>query len=233
MNRLPCNHCPLAGRCLYNKNSQAFKLLRRLEKMLDKTEESAQVLLTSFMRHLNFLKEEKFISANDELTEDGKWAAKLRLDQPLIIAAGIRAHAWPEDDPALLAALIAPFVMDNERPSEPLATLRTLPPEFASAWLRLEKAVDPLVRRQREKGFEVPTLNMRAALAIYTWATRDDWNEAVRIYGKDEGDLAMLTFRTADNLRQLASLYETHPALAVSARRARDLILREPVTVPL
>jgi hypothetical protein len=45
--------------------------------------------------------------------------------------------------------------------------------------------------------------------------------------------MAMLAFRTADHLRQIASLSETHPNLAATARRAVDLILKEPVTVPL
>jgi len=233
MKGLPCNTCQLAEKCLYNNDSQIFKLLRRLDKLQAETEESAHLLFSSFLWHLKFLKEEGFVTTNDELTEDGKWAAKLRLDHPLIMAAGIRAHAWPEDDPALLASLIAPFVVDNEKPPEPLGTLRTIPPELAPAWLHLGKAVDPLIRRQGERGFATPVLNIRPALAMYSWATHNEWNEAVQIYGKDEGDLAMLTFRTADNLRQFASLSETHPALAVTARRARDMILREPVTVPL
>jgi ATP-dependent RNA helicase HelY len=38
--------------------------------------------------------------------------------------------------------------------------------------------------------------------------------------------------RTADHLRQVLNLKETHPVLARTAREAIDLILREPVFLP-
>ncbi|MBW1708702.1 MAG: DEAD/DEAH box helicase [Deltaproteobacteria bacterium] len=233
MRRLPCNTCQLAKNCMYDRNSKVYKLLMRLAKLRAETRESAQLIWSSFFRHLKFLQEEGFVTTDDELTEDGKWAAKLRLDHPLVIASGIRAHAWPENDPVLLAAIIAPFVMDNDKQAEPLGTLINIPPELAPAWFYLIEVVGPLIRRQRERGFDIPRLNLRAALAIYSWATEGEWSEVVRLYGQDEGDLAMLAFRVADNLRQFASLSDTHPDLAASARRATDLILKEPVTIPL
>ncbi|MBW2567191.1 MAG: hypothetical protein JRE24_10055, partial [Deltaproteobacteria bacterium] len=48
--------------------------------------------------------------------------------------------------------------------------------------------------------------------------------------GMAEGDLAMLVSRTADNLRQIASLTKVYPAIAGSAAEAIAIILREPVT---
>jgi hypothetical protein len=41
--------------------------------------------------------------------------------------------------------------------------------------------------------------------------------------------MAMLILRTADNLRQIKSLKETHPEMAELALKARESILREPV----
>ncbi len=43
-----------------------------------------------------------------------------------------------------------------------------------------------------------------------------------------EGDLAMLVSRTADNLRQVASLTNVYPAIAKTSAQAISLILREP-----
>jgi superfamily II RNA helicase len=45
----------------------------------------------------------------------------------------------------------------------------------------------------------------------------------------DEGDMASLIMRTADHLRQVANLKETHPRLAETAEEAIRRILREPV----
>ena len=44
--------------------------------------------------------------------------------------------------------------------------------------------------------------------------------------------MASLILRTAENLRQLRSLKQSHPQLASNAHQARELILREPVIVP-
>jgi hypothetical protein len=41
--------------------------------------------------------------------------------------------------------------------------------------------------------------------------------------------MAMLITRTADHLRQVAGLSDTHPELAETAREAIELIFREPV----
>ncbi len=51
----------------------------------------------------------------------------------------------------------------------------------------------------------------------------------LQMAGIADGDLAMLVLRTADNLRQIASLRETHPEMAELALKAREAILREPV----
>ena len=42
------------------------------------------------------------------------------------------------------------------------------------------------------------------------------------ISGLDEGDLAMLIYRTADSLRQLEGLTQSHPHLAASATEASN-----------
>jgi len=54
-------------------------------------------------------------------------------------------------------------------------------------------------------------------------------DEIIQGAGIVDGDMAMLVLRTADNLRQLTSLKETHPDIANLALKARDTILREPV----
>ena len=43
-----------------------------------------------FLKHLAFLKQENFVDENERLTENGLWASKLRLDQPLLIAECLR-----------------------------------------------------------------------------------------------------------------------------------------------
>jgi superfamily II RNA helicase len=50
-------------------------------------------LWEDFCRHLEFLKTEGFVNKEGRLTEDGHWASKLRLDQPLLVAECLRKNA--------------------------------------------------------------------------------------------------------------------------------------------
>jgi superfamily II RNA helicase len=71
-----------------------------------------------------------------------------------------------------------------------------------------------------------------AGAAVFAWALGAEFNEAVDLYGGAEGDLSQLIYRTADNLRQIISLRDSHPRLADTAGEANDLLLRPPVVVP-
>ena len=228
---LECGHCPVFEECQGNSKGKISRLMKKLE-YLEATAEAPGVnLWASFLKHLEFLKSENFVEAEGELTEDGRWTSQLRLDHPLLIAAGIREKAWPEENPALLASMVAPFVVDKEMTSDALPV--RIAPELAQYWLGLEAAIEPLKTRLQTAGFPTPRLNLRPALAIHAWATSNDWDLAVELYGHDPGDMAMLVFRTADNLRQIANLRETHPKLGPTATAAVALILKEPVIVPL
>jgi hypothetical protein len=46
----------------------------------------------------------------------------------------------------------------------------------------------------------------------------------------EEGDLAMLVVRTADNLRHIRHLKDVFPEAAATAAEAIDKIMREPVS---
>ena len=48
-------------------------------------------------------------------------------------------------------------------------------------------------------------------------------------YDMEEGDLAMLILRTADNLRHIRALSEDFPQVSAAAAEAIDMILRDPV----
>ncbi|MEW5722763.1 MAG: DEAD/DEAH box helicase [Thermodesulfobacteriota bacterium] len=231
LDRLPCRGCPLEATCRQDPGGRIGSRLAKLDILEAESRASGRLLWSSFLRHLAFLKAEGFVDQEDRLTEDGLWASQLRLDHPLLFAAGIRAGAWPEGDPALLAAVVAPFVADRE--TEVLDQSLKAPPRLAAAWLKIEAALTPLAQRLQAQGFLTPAPSLRPALAIHHWAVTNEWEAAVRLYGQDPGDMAMLVFRAADHLRQLAGLARTHPKLAPTAREAMDLILKEPVLFPI
>ena len=63
------------------------------------------------------------------------------------------------------------------------------------------------------------------------WARNVPWEQLLTYVPVNEGDMASLIMRTADHLRQIANLKETHPQLSTVAANAIELILREPVYI--
>jgi superfamily II RNA helicase len=232
MAALPCRECAHLRQCEPKKRSRFREKINRALKVRGRLDEVTNQLWREFERHFHFLKEEGYLSEAGKLSADGIWASQLRLDQPLMVAESIRHDVFPSEDPALLAGLIAPFVTDRDNQGEPLERLNLLHPALGQAFARMVSTLHPLRRRLRQHGFVVNPLPFWPAAAIYTWALGSSWEDLLEISGLDEGDLAMLIYRTADSLRQLQGLSRTHPLLATTATEAIRRLLREPVLVP-
>ncbi len=224
---LACLQCPLYDAC-QDAKSELHGLLNQAEAALSRVQEESHAFWYDFVRHLEFLRAEGFADALGRLTADGRWASNLRLDQPILIAEAIRQEAMPQEDPVLLAALLALFVDDREREGE----ARYLSQRLTDGFVHLRRALEPMLERLRQWGFETPIMPMPAASAIFAWGLGTEFSDVAVLYGAGEGDLANLIYRTADNLRQVASLHDTHPKLAATAREAVELMLRPPVVVP-
>jgi superfamily II RNA helicase len=226
---LICRQCGHFRTCHGKPRGRLKRVLEGFALTWDRAYAVRMGLWNDFSRHLAFLKEEGFVTEENTLTHDGMWASQLRLDQPLMIAEGLRKGVFSDSDPALLAALVAPFVHDRDVDMK-LDTSR-VPKRLLESCERMKKALAPLVERKVVRGFEVRPISLWPAATIYGWANGQPWDKVLEIAGMAEGDLAMLVTRTADNLRQLASLTKAHPAVAQKALEAIGIILREPVAV--
>jgi superfamily II RNA helicase len=184
-------------------------------------------LWEDFCRHMDFLIEEGFVDKNGRPTDTGAWASKLRLDQPLLIAECLKREAFPKSDAKLFAAVVAPFVYDGVQSIKIIH--KKTPGELRHAVDRVFQSVKPLMERMKTAGFEVHPVYRWPAAVMYDWAEGADWDELVHEFGIADGDLAALVLRTADNLRQIMSLKETHPVMAELAMQAKEAIFREPV----
>ncbi len=229
---LPCGQCPHLSQCEPRKRSRFREQINRVMRVRSRLDEVTNRLWHEFNRYFHFLQKEGYLDQAGSLTGDGIWASQLRLDQPLMVAESIRRNVFPHHDPAMLAGLVATFVTDRENQGEPLERLNLLHPALGQAFAGMVSALHPLRRRLRQQGFVVNPLSFWPAAAIYTWVSGSSWEKLVEISGLDEGDLAMLIYRTADSLRQLEGLARTHPSLAASATEAIQRLLREPVLVP-
>lgn len=229
---LPCPRCALFGPCQKGSKHPFSQFVQNYFAHRSHLLSVQETLWRSFRQHLRILQEEGYVTPRGHLTEDGLWASKLRLDQPLLVSELIRKRVLPESNPALLAALMAPFVMDRDRPGESqLSSLIWKYPDLAKPYFAIIQTLRPLREKLHAEGFETPPLPFWTVVTVFHWAQGETWDVVRNLTGIDEGDLTMVILRTADHLRQVESLTETHPNLAASARQAIERILREPVLV--
>jgi superfamily II RNA helicase len=228
------SHTPLEIENLLKRSFATYLLVsrantREIEKGSDhkRQEEIHSLLWEDFEDHLAFLKETGFVDETDQLTEDGKWASKLRIDQPLVVAEGLRKGILPDDDPALLAAVMASFV--NERESNDRMEGRLLPNKLTKCMRRIHKELHGFMRHLVSRRFGVRPLYLRPAATLYAWARGIPWEMVARDFEIAEGDLSMLILRTGDHLRHVRTLTDVFPQAAQCAEDAMTAILRDPV----
>lgn len=226
------SHTPEQIELLLQKSFAAFLIKKTGRKLSGKkpVKYTEKFLEHDFIRHINFLKENRYVKDNGELTDDGVWASMLRVDQPLMIAEGFRLRAFPEDDPCLLAGIIAAFVNEDET-DENIKNIDILSSKLVSSFLDIKKKLSPFAKHMAEKNFDVRKLFLRPAVTIYNWAYGKSWEEVLAVSKIPEGNLAMLILRTADNLRHIRALSSTFPKASQTADKAIDLIMKEPVTM--
>jgi len=184
-------------------------------------------LWLDFLRHLDFLKATGYVTPQNELTPDGRWASQLRVDQPLLIAEGFRRGLFPQTDPDVLAAIIACFV--NDRETDDRISRKLVPPVLANAYLEVTKGLAGFAGKMIECNFEVRPLLLRPAATVCAWSQGISWDSVLRAAEIEEGDLATLILRTADNLRHVRNLKDVFPEAAAAAGKSIERILREPV----
>ncbi|MGD9138721.1 MAG: DEAD/DEAH box helicase [Desulfobacterales bacterium] len=187
-------------------------------------------LWKNFMHHLKFLIDTGFVNTEYELTRDGQWASQLRVDQPLLIAEGFRSGVFPQSDPDMLAAVIAAFVYDRESDDRNIEKL--VSDSLRETFVKVTGALKPFAAQMTKNKFEVRSLQLRPAVTVHAWARGESWERVMKIAEMEEGDLAMLIVRTADNLRHIRGLKDVFPEAAQAASLAIARIMREPVLAP-
>lgn len=229
---LPCSGCGVLKFCNPRKNKPLGKALNNFRSIAHMIDGVGDTLWINFKRHVRFLRETGFVDEEGRLTPDGIWASKLRLDQPLLIAEAIRNNGFKDVSPELLAGLIALFVWDRTQDVETrLGSFEGLD-ILDNAYYRLMESMEDIIGLKESRGFHYPRIMFWPCAALYLWTKGLPWNSLMESIPIGEGDMASLIVRTADHLRQVSNLKETHPDLAGAAREAMGLMLREPVFLP-
>jgi superfamily II RNA helicase len=226
---LPCETCGYFKDCHTKKNRELHKILDELRTLLLQFEGRGGGLWISFKHHLRFLKETGFVDDADHLTPDGLWASKLRLDHPLLIAEAIRKGAFESISPEILSGCISPFVWDRVQDLELKVHSPISLDVMGTAFSHVMESIEHIRGLKVKRGFDNPPILFWPSASLYLWAKGLPWDQLIHFVPVEEGDMASLVMRTADHLRQVINLSESHPDLAHSAEAAIELILREPV----
>jgi len=223
------SHTPGQIEDLLQKSFATYTLIKRRKKRpIRKPFKNEHThLRKDFLHHLDFLKKTGYATESGTLTDDGIWASQLRVDQPLMIAEGFRREIFPESDPALLAAMIALFVYEREADGVIENTFK--PKTLMAAFRKVKNNMEPFAVYMKDRCFNIRPLYLRPAATIFAWATGQPWDHVLSFAEMEEGDLAMLILRTADNLRHVRSLNRVFPKASETAATAIELILRSPV----
>ena len=230
--KMPCDGCGHLNDCHGKRNRELQWSLKSFRSLANSMEGTGEGLWISFKRHLRFLKETNFVDEKDSLTADGIWASKLRLDQPLLIAEAIRKGGFDSLSPEAMAGCIALFVWDRDQDVDLRVEDTEALKDIEEGVKRVAASMEEVMALKAKRGFENPPILFWPAVAVFLWAGNTSWEDLLRCVPIGEGDMASMIVRTADHLRQVANLKETHPGLAAIAKKAIDLILREPVLIP-
>ena len=175
LNLLPCTGCSHVKDCHSRKNRHLGTLLRDFRAFADNSERMGEGLWISFKRHLRFLKETNFVKEDDSLTDDGIWASKLRLDQPLLIAEAIRKGGFNDLTPEVLAGSIAPFVWDRDQDVDLRIGGSLDISSMENAFERVLESMNSVRSLKSERGFNSPEIMFWPAAAIYMWSKGVPW----------------------------------------------------------
>jgi superfamily II RNA helicase len=228
---LPCETCDHIKECHTRRNKDLKRILGRFRSLAYQMQGERGGVWVSFKRHLRFLKETGFVDEKDRLTPDGYWASKLRLDHPLLIAEAIRKGAFSQVSPEVTAGCLAPFVWDRVQELELKIESPFALKDCEEAFEKVLHSIEDMRRLKVKRGFENPPIFFWPAVALYLWTKGVPWHQLLSIIPIDEGDMASLIVRTADHLRQVTNLEDSHPRLASVAYTAIEQILREPVFI--
>ncbi|MDR1657430.1 MAG: DEAD/DEAH box helicase [Deltaproteobacteria bacterium] len=193
-----------------------------------------------FQYRVKFLIEVGLVTSSGRLTSEGLLAAKLRVDNPLIMYAAITSGAMPLSLPhlaGLTAALAAPISGDDKFHEDRNLSNRLKFPHkqhssLASEFTNLQRAVKPMITMLKKWDFPAPIgFDDVKTTAVFDWTSHHNFNEAVKILRGYPGDLVRLVLLTAENLNQIAGLddFPELTNLATSAESARQAIMVSPV----
>jgi len=214
----PCPICPCRPTC-----AKEFKAANTVKQEWLHHTRTVQSLRTGlwhkFQERANTLQSLGYLDHVHKLTADGEWARLIRIDYSLLITELIRARAFVDATPQVLAGLMSCISYENDRPG----SFPRISPTLAALLAVARRMADSLALQ-----VDPPLLRADVGGLAERWVgdTAVTWAQLCRSTSMAEGDIYRLLSRTLEYLSQVHQLQSTHPDLASIAAEAISRIRR-------
>lgn len=177
--------------------------------------------LKAVLHHYGYLE-------GDHPTPAGVTAASLRAEHELLVAESLRSGAMDELTPPEFAAVATALVSEEMRPS---SWVKVVPTGAAiPALQQITRIAREMRMVQRRNSLELDTrIHADASGLTQLWAEEVDWADLMNLTNLDDGDAVRIFRRTGDLLEQIQHAPMLPEHLQDTARRAVELLDREPV----
>lgn len=171
-----------------------------------------------------------YLQDNDgvtEVTDAGRWLAKLYAEKDLTVAECLRRGVWAELDPASLAAAVSAIVYEARReehgsPRIPAGPGGSLQRAIADT-VDIAEELTQIEQDHRVKPADLPDLGIVAAM--YAWASGARLDEVLEDLEIEAGDFVRWSKQVIDLLDQVA-VAAPEESTRTTARRAVELVRR-------
>jgi ATP-dependent RNA helicase HelY len=220
----PCHRCP-------DRENHArwaerwWRLRRETDGIQRKIDGRTNSVAKTFDRICELLVEMGYLGDGGQtITGDGDRLRQLYTEKDLLAAESLREGVWRRLDPPSLAAIVSPLVHEPRReetgltPRWPNDDVREAYDRMIRIWSDLEDA---------EGALALPRTGMPdggLAWAMHRWASGQRLEDVLRGTDLAAGDFVRRCKQVIDLLGQLTDAAD--PALATTARRASDSVLR-------
>jgi ATP-dependent RNA helicase HelY len=164
--------------------------------------------------------------SKEQVTEEGRWLADVRVDRPLLVGEALRHGLFENTEPQQIAGLMAGLASDGDRNYGELH----LSDNILAILDKFEQIAYEVSDIEWKNGIEpAAEMNMSAIATAEAWAAGMTWDQLVAKTKAEEGDLVRLLSRTGEALIQVSQLKKTKPEAARLASQTAEIILREPI----
>lgn len=223
----PCNGCPKQKPCS-KQMSQVRRFKKQIKELNSLIAQRKNVYWEEFQKIVDLLKEKKYLDAKHSPTELGKICASIRSDNSFLITEVLQMDIFDKLNPGEFAATLSSLIIDENRGRDAIFVHAS--PKVFDAFKEIQGIGRKVLQSQRSHKIDKPVeINTHLAPIIEEWSRGVAWDDLMKNTNLDDGDILKGLRRTIDITKQLIKAPNLNPKIYQLAKKAIELLEREPV----